>query len=195
MIAEHSDFKLEKFSRPSYIQYRRDGWKSWWPFRLFFRQMFSVETPADLDSLSIGKLIELSELNDEGTSLYSICKIILDMDEEQVARARAFDVVRFCGWVMDEVEQINKLFESTNEKPTNEEIKAGIDTLRFGLFGMLDWYAKRMGITDQEIVAQVSWAKIYQCLVMDNKKNKFNKRYQEVINDEYRRENRRNMRR
>jgi hypothetical protein len=110
------------------------------------------------------------------------------MSVKEVDNARAVDVVRFVGWVLAEVEKINKLFESTNTKPTEQERKAGIEQLKFGLFGMLDWYAQRMRITDHEKVAkETPWLRIYKCLDMDAKKLLFNRKLQEVQADEYRR--------
>lgn len=93
-------------------------------------------------------------------------------------------MVRFVGWVSGEVERINKIFESTNTKPTAREKKAGIEQLNFGLFGMLDWYAKRMGIQDHDQVLSTPWLRIYKCIDMDNKRNQYERRYQEIMNDE-----------
>ncbi len=44
-----------------------------------------------------------------------------------------------------EVERITKLFETTSVVPTPEERRAGVDKLSFGLFGLVDYYATRMG--------------------------------------------------
>jgi uncharacterized protein YkvS len=117
---------------------------------------------------------------------------VLHLQREQVERARAVDVVRFVGWVTGEADRINKLFNSTETKPSKEEEQAGIKKLRFGLFGMLDWYARRMGIQDHDAVLDVPWMRVWRCLDMDNKTNNFHKRLQEVYNEEYRRKNQRN---
>ena len=101
--------------------------------------------PDNLNQLSIGQLIDLSQLSDSEESLYQIVTTVLGLSHKEVEQARAVDVVMLIGWVTAEVERINKLFESTDTaKPTRLEKEAGIDTLRFGLFGMLDWYAVRM---------------------------------------------------
>lgn len=173
-VAAHTDFKMEKFSRPKYVG--------------------STKTPETLDNITIGQLIELSTLQDSNDSLYRVCEIVLHMERKAIAKARAVDVVMFCGWVTGEVERINKIFERANATPTEIEKKAGIARLHFGLFGMLDWYALRMGYQDQEQVKDVPWLRIYKCMDMDMKRIQYQKRLQEVINDEYRRKNQKGMR-
>jgi hypothetical protein len=166
-VAPFAGYKLEKYSRPAYVG--------------------DKPVPQNLNELTLGQLIELSELEDSNESLYKVCSVILGMSHEETDKARAVDVVGFIGWVLGEVEKINKLFESTNTKPTEEERKAGIEQLKFGLFGMLDWYAQRMRIQDHEEVAKTPWMRVYKCLDMDAKKLLFNRKLQEIQADEYRR--------
>ena len=173
-IVPYTDFKMEKFARPPYI-----GKKP---------------VPESLNDLSIGQLIELSTLNETNESLYRIPEIILGMKRRDIARSRAVEVVAFIGWVTGEVEKINKLFESASGKPSEAEKRAGVLKLSFGLFGMLDWYALRMGYKDHDDVLSVPWMRIYKCIDMDNKKAEYNKRLQEVLLDEHRRKNPRNRR-
>ena len=59
---------------------------------------------------------------------------------------------------------------------------------------MLDWYALRMGYQDQENVKDVPWMRVYKCMDMDVKRIQYQKRLQEVINDEYRRKSKSGMR-
>lgn len=166
-VAPFTDFEMGKFSRPMFV-----GGK---------------ETPKDLNELTIGQLIDLSGLSDSNESLYTVVSTVLGMERTDIDRARAVDVVRFVGWVTGEVERINKLFGSTDgSKPTKAEKEAGIDTLRFGLFGMLDWYAVRMGIADHDQVLKTKWLRIYKCMDMDNKKRAYEIRLQKIQADEMR---------
>lgn len=171
-VAPFTGYKLERYTRPAFVA--------------------GTATPDNLDELTMGQLIELSTLQDSNESFFTVCAIVLHLQREQVERARAVDVVRFVGWVTGEADRINKLFNSTETKPSKEEEQAGIKKLRFGLFGMLDWYAKRMGIQDHDAVLAVPWMRVWRCLDMDNKTNNFHKRLQEVYNEEYRRKNQRN---
>lgn len=159
-VAKYAGYKLEEYSRPKMV-----GGK---------------ETPETLQEITMGQLIELSELTDSNESLYAICRILLGLNREQVDEARAVDVVRFCGWCITEVERINKLFKATHIEPTAEERQAGVDKLQFGLFGMIDSYARRMGISNHDDVMNVSWIKIYKCIDMDNKITQYQRRLNKV---------------
>lgn len=161
------------------------------PFDLLkMRRPFKVgkkETPENLNGLTIGQLLMLSEISGGDNLFYTTCEVVLGMSREEVAKSEAVEVVSFVGWVSGEVKKINRLFEQTNVTPSARELKAGIKKLQFGMFGLLDWYAQRMGIKDHHEVENVSWLIIYKCLDMDTKKGQYQKRLEEVIQDEYRR--------
>ena len=162
VVAAHTSFKVGKYSRPAHVG--------------------GQPTPENLNQLTIGQLIDLSKLGDTNESLYTIVETIMGLERTDIDNARAVDVVRFVGWVYSEVEKINKIFERANDtiKPSQQEKKAGIETLQFGLFGMLDWYAVRMGISDHDKVLQTPWLRIYKCMDMDNKRRAFEIRLQKI---------------
>ena len=165
-VAPYTDFKMRKFSRPFSVG--------------------GVTTPETLNELTIGQLIDLSGISDFD-GMHTICQVILNLTPEQTDEALATEVVRFVGWVLGEVEKINKLFEGASGEPNQWERLAGIDKLNFGLFGMLDYYALRMGYTNHDDVLQVKWTRIYKCIDIDNKKKLFQRRLQEVMANEHRR--------
>ena len=83
--------------------------------------------------------------------------------------------------VKDEMERIGKLFQSLQGEKTSEEIRAGVNNLDFGVFGVVDWYAKRMGIIDHEEVFNTPWQRIFQCMRIDHENNEFERRYRDII--------------
>ena len=170
VVARHCRYTIpEDFARPAYIG--------------------EVKCPEDLNGLSIGQLIEIGEAN--GTDAdYRIVSIVLDMDKAQTDNCRATEVVAFLSWVGRQVKRINRLFEQVQTKPTAKEKQAGVDSLQFGLFGILDWYAKRMGITNHDDVLCVPWLRIYKCMDMDNKVERFQRRYNDISMQEARRKKR-----
>lgn len=170
-VANTAHFKIDRYERPLFI-----GGKA---------------TPATFNWLTIGQLIELSELGDTDESLYRIVEITMQMQRKEIDKARAVDVVRYVGWAFGEVERINKLFRTFENKPTPKEKRAGVDTLQFGLFGMLDWYALRMGIEDHDKVLEVPWLRIYKCMDMDKKKQDYERKLQQITADEMRNQSRR----
>lgn len=147
------------------------------------------ETPDTLNGITFGQLWQLQELKDMGKMLVEVPKIVLGMTDEELAEAPTTEVVRFVAWTARELKRINDLFEKINRKPKSEEVRAGIHKLNHGLFGMADWYAKRMGIKDHEEVMSVGWIRIYQCMKKDNEVAEFEERLQKVY------ENDRKMRR
>ena len=111
-----------------------------------------VKTPATLNDLSMGELMQLQG-------------------------------IRTGKWVAREVERINKLFASASVPPTPEEKKAGYDRLNFGLFGLVDYYALRMGITDHEAVERVPWVRVYKCMDMDARRMVVERRLRKILMD------------
>ena len=172
VIAKHAGYKIEAT-----------------PFRP--KWCAGIEVPTDLNGLTMGQLLTLGGLKGDNDSVYTITETVLGIDQEQTNNARATDVVLLVGWVTTQVQRINKLFESTTTKPTSEEVRAGVKELKFGLFGLVDWYAKRMGISDHDQVMQVPWLRVYKCLDMDNKTNQYKRKLEEVIADDAKRKNRR----
>lgn len=152
-------------------------------------EVAGVATPENLNEMTVGQMLALSDLKDAGDMFYKVCEVLLGLDRKRTAKASAVQVVRFVGWVLGRVKEINRLFEKTKGNPSPEEIRAGIKNLNFGVFGMIDWYAKRMGITDHEEVMKVPWLRLYKCLDMDNQMNEYQKRLIKIQSDEYRRKN------
>lgn len=62
--------------------------------------------------------------------------------------------------------------------------------MRFGLFGMLDWYAVRMGISDHDQVLKTPWLRIYKCMEMDNKRSVYERNLQKLQAEEMKRKSR-----
>jgi hypothetical protein len=139
-----------------------------------------------LNGLTIGQLIEIGEANGPETD-YRIASIVLGIDKAQADKCRATEVVSFLSWIGRQVKRINRLFEQVQTRPTAKEKQAGVEKLQFGLFGILDWYAKRMGITNHDEVLAVPWLRIYKCMDMDNKVEQYQRRYNEISMQEARR--------
>ena len=77
-------------------------------------------------------------------------------------------------------ENFNKLFQSTIVNPTKEEIAAGIERLRFGPFGMVDWFAQRMHIADHDQVMALPWLRLYECARIDARRAEYERRLRDI---------------
>ena len=98
---------------------------------------------------------------------------------------KAFDCLRFVLHVKDNLEAVVKLFEAIQYKPSDDEIKAGINKLSGGFFDTADWYARRMGITNHDEVDNVKWGIIYLSKKKDFEEYKFQENYRKVIEQKH----------
>ncbi|HCZ20650.1 MAG TPA: hypothetical protein DHU85_03900 [Porphyromonadaceae bacterium] len=141
-----------------------------------------VPVPQDLGTATYGMIADLGNL-DEGNEvqgILDICRIVLGVDSESVYRESADAVLGFVNFVTGEMDKINKLFESVSIKPTPEEERAGVHDLSFGTFGVMDWYARRMGIKDHDEVRKVYWPIVFRCLQMDNETALYERRLNKI---------------
>lgn len=146
------------------------------------------ETPANLNMITYGQLDDLSRIGDSTDPAVEVFKILMGIEAPQVYQMNVFDVFGFLNFVKEEVNRINKLFSSISPSHTSEEIAAGIEDLNFGTFGIIDWYARRMGITNQDEVYGVAWVRIYTCMKNDNEQTEYEKRLnKQYINRQKRR--------
>lgn len=142
------------------------------------------DVPQDLQQATLGTLTKLQRApkdNDYCTTCCALVSTMLDVDAKIVASRRAIEVIGIVNMIQSEMERIGKLFQSLNTEKTSDEIHAGIENLDFGVFGIVDWYAQRMGIVDHEEVFKTPWARIYQCMKIDHENGEFEKRYRKII--------------
>ena len=138
--------------------------------------------PATLNVLSYGQLDDLRDASSKTNDIelaVELTRVLfgeeLNLFGEDVNKV--FGFVRFC---TEELKRINELFSRLKPQYSSEELAAGADKLDFGSFGVLDWYAKRMGITNQNEVRSVAWVRIYQCMKNDHEQQMFERRLHEV---------------
>lgn len=134
------------------------------------------ETPDNLNTITYGQLDDLSRISDKEDPATRSMEILLGIDPVDVYQANVFDVFGCVNFVRAELERINGLFSSIKVTHTSEEIAAGVEDLSFGTFGVIDWYARRMGITDHNEVYSIPWIRIYTCMKNDNEKSEYESR-------------------
>lgn len=141
--------------------------------------------PKDLNALSYGDLIDLqmaSQKKSESEAVAETIRIICGASAEEMANEDVNKVFGFVNWATSELSRINRLFKSIRSTYEAEEIEAGVKQLNFGAFGVLDWYAKRMGIANQNDVRDVAWVRVYTCMKMDNEKTEYERRLRKIYN-------------
>lgn len=148
------------------------------------KTFYKRPVPQNLQSVTFGTLTQLQQAPTDNDYYKTCCKlvsILMDVPAEIVGSRSAQQVLGIVNMVKDEMERIGKLFQSLQTGKSSEELMAGIDKLDFGAFGLVDWYAQRMGIVDHEEVFRTPWQRIYQCMRIDHEQGEFEKRYRDII--------------
>jgi len=135
-----------------------------------------VEVPASLSMISYGKLYDIRNATESKDPAAECIKILLGLNDKQIYTLNVFDVFGFMNFVKEQISNINNLFASLKVNYSSEELAAGVKDLEFGSFGVLDWYARRMGITNQNEVRNVAWIRIYNCMKNDTDQNNYERR-------------------
>ncbi|MDR2929075.1 MAG: hypothetical protein LBV41_12885 [Cytophagaceae bacterium] len=137
--------------------------------------------PKDFNRLTWADLTLLQSCKTEDELLYTSFKTVINVSKKELLMCPAIDVLAFILFARHELARIVKMFSRIQHRPSAEERHAGIEQLNFGLFGTLDWWAKRMGIADHEEAEKTPWIRIYTCMKNDNLTEIFQKRLNEVI--------------
>lgn len=143
-----------------------------------------IKIAQDLQGATFGTLTQLQQSAKGNDYMGTCCKIVsvvTGIAEKKVPKCKAVVVLGIVNMVKTEMERIGKLFQSLNVEHTSDELAAGIESLDFGAFGIVDWYAQRMGIIDHEEVFNTPWARIFQCMRIDHDNSEFEKRYRRII--------------
>lgn len=143
-----------------------------------------VRTPENFNDLTFGQVVDLSNA---GEDVAKVVMITTGMEREKVMKSKATEVVLYILWATEQVAKINRLFAKLKGTPTATEVQAGCDRLNFGIFGMVDAYARRMGITDHDEVLRTPWMVVYKCMKMDYDTREYERRYNKILQDEIKR--------
>lgn len=142
-----------------------------------------IDAPQDLNDLTLGQLIQLEQIGAEKGVFAAIAVVLLNKDEDWAMKAPALPMLGLRNMVVSEQDRIAGLFQSLVREPEAAEIMAGIEQLDFGMFGLADWYARRMGITDHDEVFNTSWLRIWQCRKNDIEEADYQKRLHNIRAD------------
>lgn len=136
--------------------------------------------PQDLNDITLGQLIQLEAIAAEKGVFVAIAETLLGKDEEWAMQAPALEMLGLRNMVVAEQDRISALFASLHREPDAAQVMAGIEQLNFGMFGLADWYCRRMGISDHEEAFNTPWLRIWQCRKNDLEEAEYNERYQKI---------------
>lgn len=143
----------------------------------------NIVPPQDLYSLTFGELKNIEDMAIDN-DMAGVCCLLLGITPEEYNEAPANEMMAFTYWVARELESIGKMFASMTPKYTPEQLKAGAGNINHGLFGTLDWYCRRMGITDHTIPEAVPWVRIYKCMKIDYDNSEYERKLMKVYEQE-----------
>lgn len=141
------------------------------------------KAPQDLNDLTLEQLVMLEEIGANKGIFAAIAEVLLDRDEDWAMKAPALPMLGLRNMVVAEQDRIAGLFASLSREHEAAEIMAGIEQLNFGMFGLADWYARRMGITDHDDAFATPWLRIWQCRKNDLEEAEYQKRLHKAQHD------------
>ena len=137
------------------------------------------QAPQSLDDITLGQLIQLEQIGAEKGVFAAIAEVLLGKDADWAMKAPALPMLGLRNMVVREQERIAALFASLTREHTAAEIMAGVDSLNFGMFGLADWYARRMGIQDHDAAFNTPWIRVWQCQKNDLLEAEYQRRLQQ----------------
>lgn len=146
-------------------------------------QIGGRNAPQDLNDITLGQLIELEAIAAEKGVFAAIAKVLLGKDEAWAMKAPAMEMLGLRNMVVAEQDRIAALFASLTRDHTAAEIMAGVESLNFGMFGLADWYARRMGISDHDDAFNTPWIRVWQCRKNDIEESEYRERLQKIQNN------------
>lgn len=141
------------------------------------------EAPQDLNDLTLEQLVHLEDIGRNRGVFAAIAEVLLGKDEAWAMKAPALPMLGLRNMVVAEQDRIAGLFSSLSREHEAAEIMAGIEQLNFGMFGLADWYARRMGITDHDEAFATPWLRIWQCRKNDLEEAEYQKRLHKAQHD------------
>lgn len=148
------------------------------------KSVLGKDVPDNLNGITLGELFDLQsavESQDMHKMVDEFARVLLGVPSGKMWRLRADYGIGFVMWAMRELEQIAKMWKSITPPPSPESVQAGVDRLNFGNFGVVDWFALRMGISDHDKVLQLPWVRVFECMRIDNERATFQERLRDIM--------------
>lgn len=138
------------------------------------------EAPQSLDGITLEELCRLQDIAALRGCIFAAGEVLLGMTPPEVLKAPLLPMLGLRNMVERELARIAALFEGLTREFTAAEIMAGAEKLNFGMFGLADWYARRMGLGSHDDAFATPWIRIYQCRKNDLEEAEYRERLQEI---------------
>lgn len=138
------------------------------------------EAPQSLDGITLEELCRLQDIAALRGCIFAAGEVLLGLTPEEVLKAPLLPMLGLRNMVEKELARIAALFEGLTREFTAAEIMAGAEKLNFGMFGLADWYARRMGLGSHDDAFATPWIRVYQCRKNDLEEAEYRERLQEI---------------
>lgn len=148
------------------------------------------DVPQDLNSLTLEGLTRLWTIKSSRDVFIAAGGALLGLSEAETLRSPLLPMLGIVNMVSRELPKIADMWDRAHGDPTADELAAGCAQLDFGIFGLADWYARRMGMTSHDEAFATPWLRVWQCAVNDERVRQYNVRLAEVQRQHYNRNTR-----
>lgn len=142
-----------------------------------------TEAPQDLNGLTLGQLVQLEDIGRNKGVFEALAVVLLEKPEGWALTAPALPMLGLRNMVVREQDRIAGLFAMLAREHTPAELMAGVEKLSFGMFGLADWYARRMHMTSHDEAFDTPWLRIWQCRKNDMEEAEYQRRLQKAEHD------------
>ena len=142
-----------------------------------------TEAPQDLNDLTLGQLVQLEDIGRRMGVFEAAAQVLLDKPEGWAVKAPALPMLGLRNMVVSEQNRIAGLFAMLAREHTPAELMAGVEKLSFGMFGLADWYARRMHMSNHDEAFNTPWLRIWQCRKNDMDEADYQRRLQKAEHD------------
>lgn len=123
------------------------------------------DVPQDLNGLTLEQLARLWRIRTEEDLFREGCVVVLGEAEDGWENTPLLSALGAANMISEELPKVMRKWDEAHGEPSAEEAMAG--SLDLGIFGIADWYARRMGIGNHDEVFSTPWVRIWQCMYND----------------------------
>lgn len=159
------------------------------------KYLFDIDVKKTIKQMPISKILELQAI--KKPNVIEIVATFFEVGRHGLMSLPIFDTMAIYKAINDHLLLIARMNGDIKINYKSEEVLAGVMSLDFGIFGVVDSYVRRMNITastddiergmnQHEIVMQmIPAALIYQCLANDAQLNLYQRKLNEIYSKKH----------
>lgn len=139
------------------------------------------KVPENLNDMTFEQYIELSaKMKTDENCLYMPAELLLGIPRKEMDAAPVAQAFGYARFVLEELKRIGEMFKAIQVDHSPEEKQAGVESLNFGVFGSLDYYALRMGMHTHDEAGKTKWPFVYLAMKKDAETANYQRRLSKI---------------